>query len=495
MCTMDPKEYKELHENFMKNNNGTTIEEVFLTIVPTCFTTFLAANLLLVAHPVSTLAAFFIEFVFVVFSTILYVTVWHFRIQEIALTLCGIALTAAFKQLHSRWHFVPFIQVPCRRPEYFNILRANINLLTAVCILAVDFKCFPRKLAKTESYGFGLMDVGVGLFVYGNGIVAPEIHQPDGSLRLTWQRVERTLWSCVPLIVLGVARFTATNELDYQQHVSEYGVHWNFFLTLAITKCLGTLIIGAVASLRYLKVVAIALLFVHEMILHVGATQYVIDPEKQVQRDGFLNANREGICSILGYVSLYLMAVYVGYFLKADNEDEPDKPLMYTNVRTVLWKVVFLAGGSAALWKITYSLKSLVGVSRRLANIGYVFWSLSIGTTVTALFMLLECFFYFRMFDQPSIGDDAAGPKVNEVDIDDPELHTRPYAPIILSAISYNGLAFFLLANLMTGIVNLSMQTLLQDTLTAMVILTAYALILCSTITFLYLKRIKLKIW
>lgn len=492
---MDPKQYKELHESFMQNNNGTTIEEVFLTIVPTCFTTFLATNLILVAHPVSTLTAFFIEFTMVVFSTILHVTVWNFRIQEIALTLCGITLTAAFKQLHSRAHYVPFIQMPCQRPEYFNILRANINLITAICILAVDFKCFPRKLAKTETFGFGLMDAGVGLFVYGNGIVAPEIRQTDGSLRLSWQRVEQTLWSCVPLIVLGVARFTATNELDYQQHVSEYGVHWNFFLTLAITKFLGTMIIGAVGSLRHLKIVAIALLFVHEMILHMGATQYVIDPEKRVQRDGFINANREGICSILGYVSLYLMSVYVGYILKTEDNADPEKAPMYTNVRNVLWKIVFLSCGSAALWKITYSLKNLVGVSRRLANIGYVFWSLSIGTTVTAIFILLECFFHFRMFDQPSIGDDADGPKVNEVDMEETNLHTRPYAPIILSAISYNGLAFFLLANLMTGVVNLSMQTLMQDTLTAIIILTTYALVLCSTITFLYLKRIKLKIW
>lgn len=490
---MDPKLYKEYHENFMKNHNGTTIEAVFLTIVPTYFTTFLATNLILVAQPLNTLATFFIEFLFIVFSTILHVTVVNYRIQEIALTLCVIALSVAYKQLSRRIHYKPFIQIPCRRPEYFNVLRANINLITAVCILAVDFKCFPRQLAKTESYGMSLMDTGVGLFVYGNGLVAPEINRTTSTVRLSWRTIERTLWSCIPLVVLGAARFAATNELEYQQHVSEYGVHWNFFLTLALTKFISSIIIGMTPDLTDLKVVAVALLVLHEIILEMGASSYVIDPEKKVQRDGLFSANREGICSIMGYVSLYLISVYIGYILKPQSVSEDRTPPDYTNVGNVLRRILYLSIGSIALWKITYSLKNVIGVSRRLANIGYVSWIVSLGTTFTVLFMLMECFCHFLMFDQPSgnSGDD----KSKNDQAARTQLHTRPYSPIILSAISYNGLAFFLIANVMTGIVNLSVQTLLQDTMISLLILTVYALILCAVMTLLYMKRIKLKAW
>lgn len=58
-----------------------------------------------------------------------------------------------------------------------------------------------------------------------------------------------TLKTMVPLLVLGSARLATTKGLDYQacararptpssrartqEHVSEYGVHWNFFYTLA----------------------------------------------------------------------------------------------------------------------------------------------------------------------------------------------------------------------------------------------------------------------
>lgn len=164
---MDPVTYKEYHESFMKNNNGTTIEDVFITIMPTFLTTFLVTNLIHVAQPLGTLSTFAIEFICIVFSTILHVTVLNHRVWEIALTLFCIIVTAVVKQLKGRLHIAPFVQVPCQRPEHLNIIRPIINLITAVCILAVDFKCFPRKLAKTETYGFGLMDTGVGLFVFG----------------------------------------------------------------------------------------------------------------------------------------------------------------------------------------------------------------------------------------------------------------------------------------------------------------------------------------
>ena len=52
--------------------------------------------------------------------------------------------------------------------------RSYVLIGTAIAILGVDFKIFPRRLAKAETYGSGLMDVGVGMFVFMNAVVSPE---------------------------------------------------------------------------------------------------------------------------------------------------------------------------------------------------------------------------------------------------------------------------------------------------------------------------------
>ena len=69
------------------------------------------------------------------------------------------------------------------RRAFVTYYRAFTNLLTAFSILAIDFKIFPRYLGKTETYGTGLMDVGVGCFLIANAIVSPEARQKSSSER------------------------------------------------------------------------------------------------------------------------------------------------------------------------------------------------------------------------------------------------------------------------------------------------------------------------
>ena len=68
---------------------------------------------------------------------------------------------------------------------FVTYFRAFTSILTAFSILAVDFKLFPRHLGKTETYGTGLMDVGVGCFLVANAIVSPEARQKVSPERYT----------------------------------------------------------------------------------------------------------------------------------------------------------------------------------------------------------------------------------------------------------------------------------------------------------------------
>jgi len=46
----------------------------------------------------------------------------------------------------------------------------------------------------------------------------------------------KSLKSSLPLIVIGLARVVAVKALNYQEVVTEYGLHWNFFFTLVAVK-------------------------------------------------------------------------------------------------------------------------------------------------------------------------------------------------------------------------------------------------------------------
>lgn len=495
--TMDSISYRQFHEQQMQNNNGTSMLEIFSIITLPYFSSFLVVTATVLLNLTSAPAKFLLDFVAIVLPVILYVTVLNRFILETILALLLVSGTTAFLLMRNQRHKAPFILIPTYRPTYTSLARSLVNMMTAVCILAVDFQCFPRKLAKTETFGFGLMDVGVGLYVFINGLVARDVP------RFTKANFVSSVQSTWPLFVLGVLRFVVTTEIDYQQHVSEYGVHWNFFLTLACTKILGDLILGLLPDLDHAKFVAIIIMTLYEMSLQLGLGDYLLSK----QRTNLLEANKEGLGSLAGYVAIYISAAYFKNVLRhveekkseaeeegegaKEEEEEPAKkeedddgePRSKENetipVKVLAWQTLKLALMSVCLWKMVHVCNNMFGVSRRLANMGYVIWVTATGTAMVALFMLLEMFFFFVKFDRIKLDDKAP----------------NDYGPLVLKAINTNGLVFFLVANLLTGLVNLLFQTMLLDAVASLLILVVYMLVICAFQTVCYTYGVKLKFW
>nr|GMD76282.1 GWT1 protein [Ipomoea batatas] len=380
-----------------------------------------------------------LDFLYIVVPFILYTTVladWTYINTTIVALLVLLCILAG--------RFGSFFQEDGVQSLRQNIssYRVSLMLLTCLCILAVDFKIFPRRYAKTETYGTSLMDLGVGSFVLANSLVS---RQARGISTL---KISNSLRSASPLIFLGFARLISTSSVDYQVHVGEYGVHWNFFFTLA-----GVAILTSIINVppNYCGILGLLILLGYQVLLLLGLNEYLLSDKRGAD---LISQNKEGIFSIFGYWSLYLVGVQLGNFLFFENHAN-------SSLRTNKWARIRVWVLSLSFWLLTYILdRHVERVSRRMCNLAYVTLVLAQNLQVLGIIML-----------------------------------SRHKLSALEEAFDQNLLASFLLANVLTGLVNLSVDTLFVSSVSALAILQVYAFVLSLAVGFAKFYGIKFKFW
>ncbi|KAM3686702.1 hypothetical protein ACJW31_10G022000 [Castanea mollissima] len=330
--------------------------------------------------------------------------------------------------------------------EFISSYRVSMMILTCLCILAVDFRIFPRKYAKTETYGTSLMDIGVGSFVLVNSLVS---RQARNVSSVRWKTA---LQSTSPLIILGFVRLISTAGVDYQVHVGEYGVHWNFFFTLAVTSMLTSIIN---VPPRYSGMLGSLVLVGYQICLMCGLNLYLLSNERGMD---IISQNKEGIFSIFGYWGMYLLGVQLGnYLFFGNNSSAMLRSNRWAGIRALILSILF--------WIITVLLdRHVERVSRRMCNLTYVTMVLALNLQVLAILML---------------SDYIPGSKTS----------------VLEEAFNRNLLGAFLLANVLTGLVNLSVDTLSASSVTALFVLVVYASTLSTVVGIADFCGIRLKFW
>ncbi|KAL5378048.1 hypothetical protein DPSP01_009333 [Paraphaeosphaeria sporulosa] len=339
--------------------------------------------------------------------------------------------------------------------------RGSMMVITCIAILAVDFRIFPRRFAKVENWGTSLMDMGVGSFVFTNGVVSvrSSLKTKTGELPPLAKRLVASLRHALPLIALGTVRLVSVKGLDYAEHVTEYGVHWNFFFTLGFIPPFVAIFQSIFALVPSYAVLSCALACIYEIALdktNLGA--FILT----AQRTDILSKNREGIFSFFGYLAIFLAGQSLGtYTLPRQVPLDKDASIKTRLRQSILGKLVVSSVLWTALFYISISYYGLgLVVSRRLANLPYFLWVCSFNTYQIAICCAIETFVFPNLYTAVASGEEKQ--------------RCREATSQILYAVNRNGLAVFLLANLLTGLVNLTMPTLDMGVVNTMAVLVTY---------------------
>ena len=348
---------------------------------------------------------------------------------------------------------------------FLTTYRGSMMAMTCLAILAVDFRLFPRRFAKVETWGTSLMDLGVGSFVFSAGVVAarPVIQQREKGEAPLGRRLVQSLRHSLPLLVLGVVRTLSVKGLDYAEHVTEYGVHWNFFFTLGLLPPFVAALRSALRLVPSFAALALLLAAGYEAALDKTALGAFV---LTAPRTDLLAMNKEGVFSFFGYLAIFLAGQDAGMYvlprsLRPGASRAAQRRTLLTTlaVRAALWTALYLA-----VTGYPYGLG--LQVSRRLANLPYVLWVAAFNTAQ----ILVCCAVDAAFFPEATQGAGAA---------DEGEAH-RAATSRILRAFNRNGLAVFLVANLLTGLVNMTVPTLDASPVQTVGILVAYSLVLCG---------------
>ncbi|POV96777.1 hypothetical protein PSHT_14962 [Puccinia striiformis] len=359
---------------------------------------------------------------------------------------------------------------------FLTVYRAQLILLTALSILAVDFKIFPGNLQRPNhggSHSCWLFRFLAWFDIRPSDLESNLINQTPTSLARSMDKHSKN-YPSIDLRILFV------KTVDYPEHVSEYGVHWNFFFTLSILPLTGVFvrkwyessgmnisIIGILVAMST-SILDISSTIMIDVNVFPGCSRIRIVIKHRTNNICVSKSGRTSQFNGAGNLSpqleqltksgnqVTLSFTFWDYRLEhiskknsgASLKRQTGKALVVYSSWTIVWWTLFL-----------FCKVFIEPTSRRLANPTYCFWIAGVNLTLITGHSL-----------------------ISEVLIP----HTTSKLPITFEIINQNSLAIFLFANLLTGIINLSVHSMYINPVPAFSILLLY---LACIVAFAYLIR------
>ncbi|SBT77767.1 GPI-anchored wall transfer protein 1, putative [Plasmodium ovale] len=344
--------------------------------------------------------------------------------------------------------------------EYEILLNMRlVNMcITYLCIFGVDFFFFPKHFAKSAYYGNTLMDLGVG-----------------ACISTSAYAMSRKVFKCVKrrrkiieikhiiLFSLGIARFLAIKLFKYNYSLTEYGIHWNFFLTLCFTFVISNILLillnGKKGTIFLISMISI---FFYELCIYQFDVHNYLLSERE--RSNIFSQNREGIFNAIGSINLYLFSHYLWGVLITYRHITIKVPIQFFHniykvkkrYYTVHFSIILFAA-SLSFYIFHLLLNSIGNYSVRiLCNANYIFVTTSVSLYASGLSYFVE--------------ENILSEKINIT---------------ILEKINNNTLIVFLFCNVLLGFYNILFQPLLYPLIFVIMILISYSFFLLTFASFL----------
>ncbi|KEG03616.1 GPI-anchored wall transfer protein 1, putative [Plasmodium vinckei vinckei] len=362
-----------------------------------------------------------------------------------------------------------------------------INMcITYLCIFAVDFFCFPKHFKKSVYYGNTLMDLGIGACITTSAYCYKKKHtqvdinnekkqsdecniKNDNTVKYRQQNndILKIIMKYLILFIFGIGRFFAITIFNYNYSITEYGIHWNFFMTLffllIITDIIFNIFKNKKTTIFIFSCIAICIyeLFIYIFDIH----SYILF---KGMRKTFFEANKEGIFNLIGSINLYTFSYsFWNIFIINHSEEIKNnstnlqnvhkKPVfnntIYNRLRYIKNKYyniylnikIFLF---AFLFYVFHSILNRYGKYsvRVLCNANYIFIITSISLFMAGLSYFIE------------------------------QIITEKININILDKINYNTLLIFIFCNITLGLFNILFHSLLYPLILSIFILTLYSL-------------------
>lgn len=349
-----------------------------------------------------------------------------------------------------------------KRFDYISRLKTVVIMMTCFYICAVDFPSMDRRFAKTSKPGtYSLMDHGTFWVIFITGLTRNRDRKYAG--KPLFKRMKSSFITSFIILVIGVGRMVAIELVNYHKVVDEYGVHWNFFVTLAVVEFTTAL----VAAYDYDWLIVSVLMIGQEIAyIFTPLGEYILHGERDM--DSYLSMNKEGLASITFFTFIMIIAMRLGKSVFVSHEKHQKKigTPEETSALVPLARNVGVRMLQSSICGLIYFVSLQIPeiyIQKKLMNISY------------AANCMIQSGIFFALIESLLFLQKKRIPFISSAGIDD------------------NKLSYFLFANICTGMMNIFVEPMNAGTLVGMIAITAYGFAINFFVSYIKTRGYKLK--